>query len=110
MNLMELTAPPASLEALLAAPPAEAQREAWARQLVERLDDGSLDGLADPSGVPYRSRAVEALIALGWPWALYVSPEDLDALRELRAPRFSTLQLSLAGLVIVVLLAWWLWV
>lgn len=45
------------------------------------LDGGKLSGLVDGQGRTCRAVATEALLALGFPYALEVRPEDLEHLR-----------------------------
>jgi hypothetical protein len=45
------------------------------------LETGKLEGLVDTRGRTCRAVAVEALLSLGFPYALEVRPEDLDHLR-----------------------------
>ena len=45
------------------------------------LESGKLDGLVDVRGRSCRAVAVEALLSLGFPYALEVRPEDLEHLR-----------------------------
>ncbi|MFP2908628.1 hypothetical protein ACLESD_26970 [Pyxidicoccus sp. 3LFB2] len=45
------------------------------------LESGKLEGLVDSRGRTCRAAAVEALLALGFPYALEVRPEDLEHLR-----------------------------
>ncbi|WP_164007508.1 hypothetical protein [Pyxidicoccus trucidator] len=45
------------------------------------LDSGKLEGLVDTQGRSCRAAAVEALLSLGFPYALEVRPEDLEHLR-----------------------------
>lgn len=61
-----------------------ARAEGCGETLVQFLDEGAFDGLVGEDGVACRRRAVEAVIALGWPWALHVTPADLDTLRGQR--------------------------
>jgi hypothetical protein len=46
----------------------------------ELLDGGKLEGLVDARGRTCRAVATEALLALGFPYALEVRPEDLEHL------------------------------
>jgi len=50
--------------------------------LLRFLEAGALSGLADSEGRSCRGRAVEALLAMGYPYALEISPEDLEHLRN----------------------------
>ncbi|MFY1824709.1 hypothetical protein ACN47A_02225 [Myxococcus fulvus] len=51
------------------------------------LDSGRLEGLVDARGRSCRAVAVEALLSLGFPYALEVQPEDLKHLRSNNASR-----------------------
>ncbi|QSQ19833.1 hypothetical protein JY651_31695 [Pyxidicoccus parkwayensis] len=46
------------------------------------LETGKLEGLVDSQGRSCRAVAVESLLALGFPYALEVRPEDLEHLRS----------------------------
>ncbi|WP_426749382.1 hypothetical protein [Myxococcus sp. Y35] len=46
------------------------------------LERGQLEGLVDAKGRSCRAAAVEALLSLGFPYALEVRPEDLEHLRD----------------------------
>jgi hypothetical protein len=71
------------------------------------LEGGQLTALMDVEGHSCRGVAVEALLALGYPYALEVRPEDLEHLREGRKPQatppwalggaFLTLAVGLVG-------------
>jgi hypothetical protein len=60
-------------------------REGGDRQVADTfhrlLEGGKLEGLVDTQGRSCRAVAVEALLALGFPYALEVRPEDLEHLR-----------------------------
>src|SRR5688500_1695029 len=62
------------------------QRRALADLLVKSLDAKRFGDLADESGTTCREVAIETLIQLGYPYALEVSPEDLEYLRTRRGP------------------------
>ena len=95
-----------ALNALLAAPPAAADRDAWGAALTDLLDEGAFDGFVDTDGVNCRHRAVESLLALGYPWALHVTPADLDRRRRPRLPRWLvTAGVALSGSLIFL----WAW-
>lgn len=49
--------------------------------LLRQLESGALVGLVDGKGRSCRAVAVEALISMGFPYALEVSPDDLEHLR-----------------------------
>lgn len=53
-----------------------------ARTLIEGLEQRRFDGLVDGQGRPLRQLAIEALLRLGYPWALQVNPADLDWYRS----------------------------
>jgi hypothetical protein len=55
---------------------------AMADYLLGELEAGSLGALVDSRGHSCRARAVEAVLGLGYPYALEVSPEDLEHLRR----------------------------
>jgi len=74
------------LNALLA----QMAREGGDRQVADTfhrlLEGGKLQGLVDTEGRSCRAVAVEALLALGFPYALEVRPEDLEHLRTAGRP------------------------
>jgi hypothetical protein len=74
------------LNAVLRSPP-EVDREAWAQFLLEKLDDEAFHDLYDTDGVSCRAVAVEAVLALGFPFALHLEPDDLDYLRTVTPAR-----------------------
>src|SRR5688572_23305715 len=55
--------------------------EHCAHAIIELLADPRLKGLKDRHGRNMRALAVAALVRMGYPWALRVSPEDLELLR-----------------------------
>lgn len=55
--------------------------------LLRALESGRLSELVGPDGRSCRAAAAEALISLGYPYALELSPEDLDHLRQEGSPR-----------------------
>lgn len=55
---------------------------AVAAVVLRALDSKALVDLEAPDGVAPRARAVGALLALGYPWALHVDPVDLQFFRE----------------------------
>lgn len=67
-----LTAP---LAGYLAHPPAAEYRDAWVTDVLAALDDGAFSDDAAPM-------AVDAVLACGYPWALQLTPEHLDRLRN----------------------------
>jgi hypothetical protein len=56
--------------------------EANGHALIRILDAEQLGGLEDESGTSSRAIAIEALLRLGYPWALRVRPEDLQWYRD----------------------------
>ncbi|MBK7862237.1 MAG: hypothetical protein IPJ65_27245 [Archangiaceae bacterium] len=72
------------LNALLRQVPAEAEREGFAQFVVEKLDDEGFHDLYDGDGVSCRAVAVEAVLALGFPYALHLTPTDLEYLRSVK--------------------------
>lgn len=91
---------------------AEQHKSKQTAELLHRLlDERTLDGLRDPSGLSSRAAAVRALIDLGFPHALEVAPEDLELLRRELSPRRFRKVLALAIAVataVGLLLAGWL--
>ena len=77
------------LNELMRGAPAETEREARAQFLLERLDDEAFHDLYDSDGVSCRAVAVEAVLALGFPWALHLEPDDLDYLRTVKPTRLA---------------------
>ena len=77
------------LNAQLRRHPSEAEREQWAQFLLERLDDEAFHDLYDSDGVSCRAVAVEAVLALGFPFALHLEPDDLEYLRTVRPSRIA---------------------
>jgi hypothetical protein len=55
---------------------------AQADALLKLLEGGRLTELVDSEGKTCRAAAAEALIAMGYPYALELSPEDLDHVRK----------------------------
>ena len=66
----------------LSALPSTPDPAAAARQVLTLLDDEALHGLVDSRGAECRRAALEAVLAMGFPWALHIEPEDLDYLRR----------------------------
>lgn len=64
--------------------PSEGDREAFAALIIEKLDDEAFHDLFDTEGVSCRAVAVEALLALGFPHALNLWPDDLEYYRAVR--------------------------
>jgi hypothetical protein len=72
------------LNDLLRRGPSEGDREAFAQQIIEKLDDEAFHELYDAEGISCRAVAVEALLALGFPHALNLWPDDLEYYRALK--------------------------
>jgi hypothetical protein len=70
-----------TLNGLLERLPSEVRPEE-AAPVLHRLLGGELDGLEDLEGVPCAIVATRALLSLGYPHALEVAPERLEALRR----------------------------
>jgi len=49
--------------------------------LLRMLDQGALKDLQDAEGLTARAAATAAVLAMGYPYALEISPDDLDHLR-----------------------------
>lgn len=75
-----------ALNALLERLPRESSPDEAAAALHRLLDGGLLDGLEDAEGLPAGIAATRAMTALGYPHALEVPPERLEALNRWRAP------------------------
>jgi hypothetical protein len=69
-----------------------------------RLESGELAELLDSEGRTARSAAVEALLAMGFPYALEIAPEDLAHLRQ-RGMGRSQLAGLLSGVLLVAVLS-----
>lgn len=69
-------------------------KDRQAALLLEMLDDEALHELEDERRVPCRAVAVEALLTIGYPWALQLEPEDVQFLRD--HPAMATRSLPLA--------------
>lgn len=67
----------AALQALHARLAGLAPTEENGRALVALLDRGELVGLVADDGALTRQLAVEALLGLGYPWALQIHPDEL---------------------------------
>lgn len=98
----------------LAALPAAPDKERQAPVLLAMLDDEALHALEDEKQVPCRAVAVEALLQIGYPWALQLDPDDVQFLREHPATAKGTLPLArifsgLAGASAVGFLGFSLW-
>jgi hypothetical protein len=59
-----------------------ADKDRQAALVLEMLDDEALHGLVDEREVACRAVAVEALLTIGYPWALQLEPVDVEFLRE----------------------------
>ncbi|MCY1031141.1 hypothetical protein OV207_06705 [Corallococcus sp. BB11-1] len=104
----------AQLNELLADLAAEGGGRVEADAFHRLLEGGTLEGLVDADGRTCRAAAVESLLALGFPYALEVRPEDLEHLRstpvlgtQLSPPRggpFPALAVGLGALAAQVLL------
>src|SRR5688572_11683552 len=58
------------------------------RDLLQRLlDERRVDGFFDSSNVSCRAAVLNAQLALGYPFALEISPEELQWLRKVTAQR-----------------------
>jgi hypothetical protein len=64
--------------------PRESPPDVAARWLLRALEGSVWLDWADSRGWTCRAEAVEALLALGYPWALHVTPEDLEHYRAQR--------------------------
>lgn len=79
------------------------QKDRQAALLLGMLDDEALHDLEDQDQVFCRSVAVDALLTLGYPWALQLEPEDVQFMRD-HPPRarrkvpLARLSAGLAGL------------
>ncbi|NMO21125.1 hypothetical protein HPC49_28870 [Pyxidicoccus fallax] len=71
-----------AINMLMARLPTEANSEETATCLLRLLDEGRLDGLEDEDGEPSSVAATRALLAMGYPHAMQVPPERLEALRR----------------------------
>lgn len=75
-----------ALNALLERLPRESSPDEASAVLHRLLDGGLLDGLEDAEGLPASVAATRAMTALGFPHALEVPPERLEALNRWRTP------------------------
>jgi hypothetical protein len=77
--------------------------------LHELLESGQLAGLEDAEGRTCRAAATEALLRLGYPFALEVRPEDLEHLRGLDKDgrRFPWASVAAGGTMAAGLLGQW---
>lgn len=83
------------LNAALRALPQHQEPRAVAGLLTRALETSPLGELVDEGGLCCRATAVEVLLSLGYPFALEVSPEDLEFLRAQAPKRTSALRLIL---------------
>ncbi|WP_204494380.1 hypothetical protein [Archangium primigenium] len=67
--------------------------------LLRLLEGDLLRNLEARGGRPLRSLAVEALLRMGYPYALEVRPEDLAFLRDEQAPTFNVPLIARSGAV-----------
>ncbi len=81
----------------LAALPAARDKDKQAPLLLQMLDDEALHDMEDDKKVPCRAVAVEALLSIGYPWALQLDPDDVDFLRA--HPAFAKSRLPVAQIV-----------
>ncbi len=82
-------------------PAGESGRQ-MADYLLAQLEAGHLAGLVDSHGRSLRARAVEAVLALGYPFALEVSPEDLEHLRRDSTSGAALTPMSVAAILVAV--------
>lgn|GEM_PF-2625483 len=78
----------------LSALPAASDKDKQAPVLLQMLDDEALHDMEDDKKVPCRAVAVEALLSIGYPWALQLDPDDVQFLRE--HPAFAKSKLPVA--------------
>jgi hypothetical protein len=74
------------IAALLRRLPRQAAPDVAARWLLSALENSPWLQWADSRGRTCRAAAVEALLSLGYPWALHVTPEDLEHYRAQSRP------------------------
>lgn len=85
-------------QALHAALEKLAPTEENGRELLRLLDDGAFNELRMADGASIRERAVEALLRLGYPWALQIHPDELAWYRGMAAVRTRNKWLLLLGI------------
>ncbi len=85
-----------AINALLPLLPSEADPRASAALLHRLQEEGLLEGLEDEAGLPCGIAATRALLELGYPHALEVSPERLAALRRWSPPSLEVPWLALS--------------
>jgi hypothetical protein len=95
----------ARLNALLKRGTGQEEREAFAQLIIEKLDDEAFHDLYDAEGLSCRAAAVDAVLALGFPWALHVWPDDLEYLRAMKPSRSGSPTLRAMAVVTGVLAA-----
>lgn len=81
-------------------PEAPAAREARARWLTELLQEGDLESLVGARRWTARATAAEALLSLGYPYALEIHPDDLEHLRAVQALQRPESSVLLAGMAV----------
>ncbi|MCP3142380.1 hypothetical protein [Pyxidicoccus xibeiensis] len=86
-----------AVNALMARLPAQVEPEAGAALLQRLLEEGSLEGLVDEAGQPSSIAATRTLLELGYPHALAMTPERLEALRRWRPRRQRVPWVAIAG-------------
>lgn len=69
--------------------------------LLRWLDEGALRNMEDADGQTSRAAVTAAVLAMGYPYALEISPDDLDHLRE-RTAASGSLGGTLAAFLVVV--------
>ncbi len=80
------------------------EAERAAHVVLSLLEDRVFDGLAGPERRPLRAEAVEAVLRLGYPFALEIEPADLQFLRETqRAERLRPFRRAAVALVLAAL-------
>jgi hypothetical protein len=75
-----------AIHEVMARLPSEMKPAEAAALLQRLLEEGGLEGLADEDGLPTRIAATRVLMELGYPHALEVTPEQLDAMRRWARP------------------------
>ena len=70
----------------------------YATLLLRLLDEGAFNDLRNDDGTTTREVAVEALLNLGYPWALQIQPEELSRYRQLALARTRNKWLLLLGI------------
>lgn len=71
----------------------------WFHHLIE---SGRLEGLADEAGHSCHETAIKGLLAMGFPYALEVSPEDLQRVRPKQPSSLRDNALTVAGTAVAV--------